>query len=316
MAQRRTYDKRTDWRPAFHKSQADEKPKLFEEQKKTDNSNLNAKIAKLRVKLGKEWYTGIKNLQEDKKLEEHIDKLIKISNSESVGELVVALDDKNSDIRRVAAKMLGEIKDPISIHRLLGALRHEDPKTRRNAAGALGEIGDERAVPGLLNALWDPVGYVRMSTARALSKIGRVAAVDGMINVLADKSAPGRKTIARELGRVRYPEAVRGLVRALEDKDKEVRARAFDSLVEIGKYWRGDIVAVLEIGDQNSRANAAKVLGEIGGAYSREELENALKNERSSSVRKAIETSLSKIGTHSNIDGLADMNDEECRKYE
>ncbi len=310
MAQRRTYDKKTNWRPAFHK-----KPALLEEQK-ADTVDLSAKIAKLRVKLAKEWYTNTKNCpHSEKKLEEHIDKLIKISNSESVGELVVALEDKDSGVRRLAAKILGEIKDPVSIPRLLGALRHEDPKTRRNAAGALGEIGDERAVPDLLNALWDPVGYVRMSTARALSKIGRVAAVDGMINVLADKSAPGRKTIARELGRVRYPEAVRGLVRALEDKDKEVRARAFDSLVEIGKYWRGDIVAVLEIGDQNSRANAAKVLGEIGGAYSREELENALKNEKSSSVRKAIVTSLSKIGTHSNIDGLANMNDEEYRKY-
>jgi hypothetical protein len=61
-------------------------------------------------------------------------------------ELVKALNDRNSIVRRSAAEALGKIGSDAAIEELVKALNHEDSDVRRSAAEALGKI----ASPALL----------------------------------------------------------------------------------------------------------------------------------------------------------------------
>jgi len=61
------------------------------------------------------------------------------------------------------------ISDEVSV--LISALKDEDSNVRRHAAKALGEIGDERAIGPLTEALDDEDEYVREAASEALEKI-------------------------------------------------------------------------------------------------------------------------------------------------
>ena len=52
-----------------------------------------------------------------------------------------------SDVRMLAARALGRVKDVAAVPPLIEALRDEDSNVRRQAAETLGEIKDPAAVP-------------------------------------------------------------------------------------------------------------------------------------------------------------------------
>lgn len=64
--------------------------------------------------------------------------------------------------------------------RLVSALRERDAELRRAAAKVLGEIGDARGVGALRHALWDEDRTVRVAAAAALGKIGDPAALEDL----------------------------------------------------------------------------------------------------------------------------------------
>ena len=205
----------------------------------------------------------------------------------AVEPLVVLLKDKNSNIRRAAAKVLDSLGwqpvdatqrvllaiavrnckmvanlGPVAVAPLLAALRDEDRFVRSSAAEALGEIGDVRAVEPLVAALKDKESLVRASAAKALGEIGDVRAVEPLV---AAALSPDifRGEEAEALRRIGGAQAMESLALALKNKDARVRKRAVRQLWRIGGVSAVEpLVAALNDQDQDVRKAARDTLME------------------------------------------------------
>jgi vesicle coat complex subunit len=93
----------------------------------------------------------------------------------AVEPLIMALKDKEWDVRTMAAYALGNIgpKAEKAVPALIETLKDKEQQVRDNAAWALGKIGPkaEKAVPALIEALKDKNEYVRKAAKEALEKI-------------------------------------------------------------------------------------------------------------------------------------------------
>jgi len=109
--------------------------------------------------------------------------------------LLVALQDQDRIVRKIAMESLGTLGD-IPISRLVSLLRHKDKEIRQGAGRALAAIGGNRTSTVLANALlWDHRPWVRESAADALVKLG-----DQALPVLAEAlrhDDPGIQQLAR-----------------------------------------------------------------------------------------------------------------------
>ncbi len=154
-----------------------------------------------------------------------------------VPSLVKQLKSPDPDLRRAAAKELGEAGPDAktAITALTTALGDKDLFVRRFAAQALGEIGPEAksAVKPLSEALKDPKKEVAQAAATALGKIGAVEPLAALAGDTRRDPAARRKAI-EALGAMKADarSAVPDLTKALKDKD--VRIEAADALGEIG----------------------------------------------------------------------------------
>jgi HEAT repeat protein len=118
---------------------------------------------------------------------------------------------------------------------LVAALRHADPDIRRAAARSLGQIGPP-IIPALQEALADSDREVRRSAVEALGWIG-AAAVPTLIEALNNESPSARRAAARALGRFgpAAKAAEPALIEALRGTDEKVRQAAARALGEIRK---------------------------------------------------------------------------------
>ena len=117
-------------------------------------------------------------------------------------QLVKALADASPEVRRQAARGLGEARSPDAVTPLLEELRDEESDIRTEAAEALGKIGDPRVLDPLVDALEDPDIRVQISAIRALAEMGG----EEMRELLFWKFAEGFErptfpTLAEVLGR-------------------------------------------------------------------------------------------------------------------
>ncbi len=86
--------------------------------------------------------------------------------------------------RLQAIRTLTAERTALAVEELVQALRDPSIEVRREAARALGEIGDPRAVPALLQMLHDPASGIRAECAEALGKIGDQSALNPLIAML------------------------------------------------------------------------------------------------------------------------------------
>lgn len=160
--------------------------------------------------------------------------LVKIGKS-AVDSLIIALKDKNSNVRKDVVAILGEIGDSRAVATLIATLKDESPDVREGAALALGKIKDSRAVEPLIAVLRgkdlkDKDKYlteidssIQVSAAFALAAIGAPAVVS-LIAALNDEDPDVREGAARALGKIKDSRAVEPLVTALKnDNDSEVQ---------------------------------------------------------------------------------------------
>ena len=165
-------------------------------------------------------------------------------------DLVAKLKDKDGDLRRAAAKELGELgpEAKSAVPDLMRALRDKDLFVRRFSAEALGKIGPDAkaAVPALATALNDEKKEVADAAIDALVKIG--------------------------------PDSLAALTSALKDpnKDPNVRRKAAVGLGRIGLRARGAVPAMTDIlrgkvkpgkkgkgNDEDIRVEVATALGSV-----------------------------------------------------
>src|SRR5438270_349984 len=109
-----------------------------------------------------------------------------------VDALVKKLSNRDSDVRRAAAKELADMGTQAkpALPALIKALKDDDKFVRRFSAQAIGEVGPEAktAVPALTAALKDPAKEVVDASTTALVKIGPDG-VPPLTDLLRDKKS-------------------------------------------------------------------------------------------------------------------------------
>jgi HEAT repeat protein len=225
----------------------------------------------------------------------------------AVPPLVNALEDRDSNVRRHAARALGKIGEARAVRPLTAALSDGHEEVRREAAQALREIGNVVAVASFIETLHAREAHVRRFAVDSLmqtfrdqeSNVRRHAAdavadgasgVEALIAALRDSASTVRCGAAQVLGVIRDSRAVEALVQAINDPDPDVREAAVRSL--IGARDRRSVeplIAALHDDNSEVRLHAAEGLGYIGDSRALEPLIAALRDEHEIVRREAAE---------------------------
>ncbi|NLA38283.1 MAG: PBS lyase, partial [Methanomicrobiales archaeon] len=120
----------------------------------------------------------------------------------AVGPLVQVLDDRDDSIRRRAAKILGELRDPRAIEPLMALLHDDFYSIRREAAAALVTMGAPAMEP-VMAALGDEDDDVRKRAADILAEIGDLRAVGPLERVFGDEDWYVRRAAMEAAKRIR-----------------------------------------------------------------------------------------------------------------
>jgi HEAT repeat protein len=147
-------------------------------------------------------------------------------------DLLQALEERDSDVRRKAAEALGKLDCKSAIPGLLQTLKDKDFDVRWSAAMALGKLGTE-AVSGLLKALDEEDSDVRRTVAAALGKLGIEAGIPGLLKALEDENTAVRRSAVKALETLGSEAGIPGLLKALEDKDTFVRGSGLEGLASV-----------------------------------------------------------------------------------
>jgi len=172
---------------------------------------------------------------EDKEFGSNIaDALVKIGKP-AVKPLISALQDENKEVRKNAARALGEIKDRRAVRPLIAALDEEDEDFREIVTEALGRIQDPRAIETLIFILGNKEEdeNSRWKAAAALGRIKDPRSVEPLITALGDKSRAIRGVAAAALGEIKDNRALEPLINTLRDKDKSIRRNTSVALKKI-----------------------------------------------------------------------------------
>lgn len=246
--------------------------------------------------------------------------LSKITDPNSIEQLIAALEEPNFYIRKSAADALGNIKDPRAVEPLIKALKNSDCSIRIKAAVSLGEIGDARALEPLTVALKDQDIGVRRCAYRALDRMGWVPsndeisvyywmtkgnydkcitigtpAVDPLIFNLNNSDRSDQIGSVRALGEIGDSKAVDTLISTLKSSNSDISAHVAKTLGKIGSLRSVEaLIVALKSSDSNLREKAAEALGEIGDPRAIEPLTVALED-RHPWVRQSAAEALDKI---------------------
>ncbi len=120
----------------------------------------------------------------------------------------------DAEMSRIAARKLGEARDPVAVPHLLRALENRPDDVRLAAARALGEIRDRQAVKSLVGLLHDRNPLVASAAADALGEIADASAVPALVSILRDyKERSSRHFQIHGYNRGLYMAAVQALNR-------------------------------------------------------------------------------------------------------
>lgn len=217
---------------------------------------------------------------------------------EELGVVARYLRDAKSPMkwtRARALRILGELKVPVSVPTLLQALEDRDGDVRNVAARSLGRMKLQAAEEALVSLLGKHDQAVSARIAAICIEMGpRTAPL--LIRTLRDGSPKARFWAARILGEIRDPRAVRSLGDALLDADADVRSASTWALGQVGERATCPLVEpLLRDPVWYVRAHAAEALGKLGDGAHAPALGEALRD-RSWWVRKNALDALVRLG--------------------
>lgn len=152
--------------------------------------------------------------------------------NEELSQLILALNDPDSSVRRDAAKRLGKSARHEAVEPLCAALHDRKWQVRRNAAVALGKLGSHGASSALISALKDEVHSVRRDAAQSLGLLKAAEAVEPLCRALGDRRSSVRESARDALIRLGAP-AVISLCGCLTSPDERQVELAHLSLEKI-----------------------------------------------------------------------------------
>lgn len=183
-----------------------------------------------------------------------------------------AVNDPDTDVRKIIIDILGEIKSKKSLAIVSRFLKDKDENVRSAAAEAIGKIGDKDGIPILLNTLKGEDNYLKFTVLEALSFLGEKFGIKDIKRIVAclDNSLLGRAAYDA-LGRSKNPEAMDYLIRGLQDLRRSYRESALIGLVTL--YH--------DISDENKE----KLVKELKKNFNEHLKEELLKSLKSFTVR-------------------------------
>jgi HEAT repeat protein len=183
-----------------------------------------------------------------------------------------ALVSTDAGARLEAANALAALKAKDSVPDLMIALKDKDDQVRAAAAEALWSLGPDArdAVAALILLLKDKSASVRLNAAGALGDVGADVpeALSALRETLKDRDADVRVQAATSLGRSRSEAVVVDLIAALKDNTSRVRVAAAYALAEIGpgaKAALPTLQAASKASDGDFRTAIAYAIAQIEG---------------------------------------------------
>jgi len=136
----------------------------------------------------------------------------------------------NPELRARAARILGQIREPLALRPLVAALKDSDEWVRTSVAQALGGLLDPAASGALIACLHDTHPPVRAAAANALGQLRDLSATEPIMPLLQDNQGSVRAAATRALGRIGDNIIVEPIIGLLDDPDRDVRVAAVDAL--------------------------------------------------------------------------------------
>jgi HEAT repeat protein len=186
-----------------------------------------------------------------------------LRNRELVTPLSASLGDPEAGVRAASVRALGRIGDPSALPGLSGCLADTDATVRLAAVQAMRLFDDSAPLVPLLD---DPDPAVRAETAAAqLAGDGADRAAGVLRELLSEEDPEPRRIAVRALGHARGATAAALAAGRLDDPDPSVRAAAAEALADVdAEHAVARLVETLSDPDSAVRAAAAHALGRIG----------------------------------------------------
>lgn len=131
---------------------------------------------------------------------------------EDIPLLMLALDDEQMSIRRLATVYLGMIEDVAVVPALEKALSDKSASVRRTAGDCMSDIGLPEFEPAMIPALADKNKLVRWRAAMYLFEAGTEAAIDALRVAAEDKEFEVKLQAKMALARIEQGEEAQGSV--------------------------------------------------------------------------------------------------------
>ena len=183
------------------------------------------------------------------------------TDSETVGPLIAALQDRSEKVRAEAARSLGRLKARSAIHPLTDTLLRDPlPPVREEAARALGEIGDEQALEALKQALGELPYEVRAGALTAMERMGDEA-IPLFLQALDEDDDRTRSQAATALERTGH---VDKLIERLAVETGTTAGPSYLLLLKIAETGVVEsLIQALALPDLQGRVRICQILGEV-----------------------------------------------------
>ncbi|MEW5953614.1 MAG: HEAT repeat domain-containing protein [Bacillota bacterium] len=213
-------------------------------------------------------------------------------------QMLEALQNKDGKIRAGAAWALGKLKAGEAVDLLLLAIKDKEEDVRREAVIALGEISDKRAVMPLIKVLEEEdSAYVRSSAATGLGAISDQRSIQPLISILNNEDEVHvLGEIALALGKLGATQAIFPLIELFKNEDSNLAEYIKCALVQIGKPTVIPLIQSLNNNNPLIRRGAAKTLGEIGEKSAVLSLIEQLSLENDPEILTFVVEALGKLG--------------------
>ncbi|MDW8079773.1 MAG: HEAT repeat domain-containing protein [Thermoguttaceae bacterium] len=178
--------------------------------------------------------------------------------------LIPCLDDNDVTAAQAAAEVLGDLRDPQEVEPLMTKL--DSPELGTVVIRALGRIGDPRVVEPLLSRLPQAPAVVQVAILEALADLGQSGAADGIFQVLENPDTPEyiRQTAARSLGKLADRRALAPLLKYALDAEPPLQQTLVEALRALSEEAIPRLREQLASSDASVRKKAAQLLIQIG----------------------------------------------------
>ncbi|GAB4519975.1 MAG: hypothetical protein OHK0046_29630 [Anaerolineae bacterium] len=219
---------------------------------------------------------------------------------ELVDALVIELNNSDPKTRQIVATILGELRDAQAVEPLIHVLQADSDKSVRNrVATALGKLKDPRAGDALLDALEDGI----KTAVEALAAIGDRRAIEPLHRLIQSRDWRLRHTVLSALCKLGDSSVLDILIDDLNAVDEPRHALELLRQQRDPRTVEPLIRFMRTSPHEPLRAEAARILGEIGDRRAVESLMMALRSTDTTLVEVAA-LALGDIGDNRSVQAL------------